>query len=47
MEAITIKAPKAEKEAYKAICKEKDTTMSQELRKFIKREIKEYEENKK
>ena len=46
MTPLTIKISLEEKKQYKEICKSKDTTMSQEIRKFIKREIKE-EANKK
>jgi len=48
MTTITAKIDDSDKIQYQQMCKEKDTTISQEFRKFIKNEIKKYkEENKK
>ncbi len=42
MDTISIKLEKEIKDTYKKICKEKDSTTSQEVRKLIKREIEKY-----
>ena len=39
MTNITVKIDDDKKEAYKKLCKSRDTTISQELRKFISREL--------
>ena len=44
---LNVKIDQSERDTFNEICKEEDTTMSQELRKFIRTRIKEYEDKNK
>jgi len=43
---INVKIGQDERDLYSKICKEQDTTMSQDIRKFIRSRIEKYKKNK-
>jgi len=44
MKIITVKANDEDIQQYKKLCKDEDTTMSQDIRKYIKKRISEVKE---